>query len=90
MNPDEIEEERRFPMFACRSSLLVWAGLAARTALEHIEESVVSARGKLADGDFSVTSRATRATRADSGCLPRLVSVVQSTDTRQCDDFRRG
>ena len=27
--------------------------------------------------------------QADSGCLSPLVSVVQSTDSRQCDDFRR-
>ena len=27
--------------------------------------------------------------QADSGCLSPLVSMVQSTDSRQCDDFRR-
>ena len=33
----------------CRSSLLIRTGLPARTAVEHLLESVVGARGKLAD-----------------------------------------
>ena len=51
-------------------------------------ESVVSARGKvlrtlLGDQPSNASDQ------ADSGCLSPLVSMVQSTDSRQCDDFRR-
>ena len=35
----------------------------ARTALEHMLESVVSARGKVLRTNFSATSRVTRATK---------------------------
>ena len=61
----------------------------ARTALEHMLESVVSARGKVLRTNFSATSRVNASDQADSGCLSPLVSMVQSTDSRQCDYFRR-
>ena len=41
----------------------------ARTALEHMLESVVSARGKVLRTNFSATSRVNASDQADSGCL---------------------
>ena len=52
-------------------------------------ESVVSARGKVLRTNFSATGRVTRATKLTQAAFSPLVSMVQSTDSRQCDDFRR-
>ena len=41
----------------------------ARTALEHMLESVVSARGKVLRTNFSATSRVTRATKLTQAAL---------------------
>ena len=40
----------------------------ARTALEHMLESVVSVRGKVLRTHFSATSRVNASDQADSGC----------------------
>ena len=42
----------------------------ARTALEHMLESVVSARGKVLRTNFSATSRVTRATKLTQTACP--------------------
>ena len=52
------------------SIIIIGPGLdsRARTALEHMLESVVSARGKVLRTNFSATSRVNASNQADSGC----------------------
>ena len=71
------------PMAACPSSLLVrdWT-LRARTALEHMLESMVSARGKVLRTNFSATSRVTRATK--------LTQAASRHSYRWCSPPTRG
>ena len=87
----DAPEPRRVESPAMVSIIIINPGLdsRARTALEHMLESVVSARGKVLRTNFSATSRVNASDQADSGCLSPLVSMVQSTDSRQCDYFRR-
>ena len=61
----------------------------ARTALEHMLESVVSARGEVLRTNFSATSRVTRATKLTQAASRHSYRWCSPPDSRQCDDFRR-
>ena len=69
----------------------------ARTALEHMLESVVRARGKVLRTNFSATSRVTRATKLTQAACPfhklelREISELPATrmlGSSSCRTFR--
>ncbi len=62
--------------------IIINPGLEARTALEHMLESVVSGRGKLLRTNFSATSRVTRATK--------LTQAASRHSYRWCSPPTRG
>ena len=71
-------------LFKCLSIIIIGPGLdsRARTALEHMLESVVSARGKVLRTNFSATSRVTRATK--------LTQAASRHSYRWCSPPTRG
>ena len=70
--------------FGILSIIIISPGLdsRARTALEHMLESVVSARGKVLRTNFSATSRVTRATK--------LTQAASRHSYRWCSPPTRG
>ena len=76
-------------LFSCPSSLFVrdWT-LGPDRPRAHAGERGQRARGS-AEDELLGDQPSNASDQADSGCLSPLVSMVQSTDSRQCDDFRR-